>query len=171
MSEFGEKLRQERESRGITLVSITEATKISNRYLVALETGKFDYLPGGILNKGIMRGYARVVGLNEDAWVNNFMSAYRESGQLKDEDANWIAFAENVGKSRSREEAAPQRLHLNWAGVTVLLAVLVALGWAFWHYVDDKTAASTTPQAAMRMKAMSHTDRPVLQLPAQHKLV
>jgi cytoskeleton protein RodZ len=170
MSEFGEKLRQERESRGITLGSITEATKISNRYLVALETGKFDYLPGGIFNKGIMRSYARVVGLNEETWVNRFMSAYRESGQVKDDDVYWIAFAENVGKSRNREQAARPRLHLNWAGITVLLVVLVALGWAFWHYVDDKTAASTASQAAAT-KAMSQFDCLALPSVAQHKLV
>lgn len=169
MSEFGEKLRLERESRGITLGSITEATKISNRYLVALETGKFDYLPGGIFNKGIMRSYARVVGLNEETWVNRFMTAYGESGQVKDDDVYWIAFAENVGKSRNREAAARPRLHLNWAGITVLLVVLVALGWAFWHYVDDKTAASTGSQAAT--KAMNQIDRPALPTVAQHKLV
>jgi len=171
MSEFGEKLRHERESRGITLGSITEKTKISNRYLVALETGQFNYLPGGIFNKCIVRSYAQVVGLNEETWIDRFMSAYRESGQLTDDDANWIAFAENVGKSRNREEAAARpRLHLNWAGITVLLVVIMALGWAFWHYVDDKTAASTASQAAAT-KAMVQIDRPALQSPALHKLV
>ena len=171
MSEFGDKLRQERESRGITLGSITEKTKISNRYLVALETGQFNYLPGGIFNKCIVRSYAQVVGLNEETWIDRFMSAYRESGQLTDDDANWIAFAENVGKSRNREEAAARpRLHLNWAGVTMLLALIVALGWAFWHYMGDKTSAAA-PQAAAQMKALNQIDRPALPPVAQHKLV
>ena len=43
----------------------------------------------------------RVVGLDEDFWVNRYMEAYQQSGQLKTDDADWIAFAENVGKLRS----------------------------------------------------------------------
>jgi len=64
MSEFGEELRQEREARGIALQSIIDATKISSRHLQALETNHFDYLPGGVFNRGIVRSYARVVGLD-----------------------------------------------------------------------------------------------------------
>jgi cytoskeleton protein RodZ len=148
MSEFGEALRKERESRGIALESITNVTKISSRHLVALETGHFDYLPGGVLNKGIVRGYARVVGLDENAWVNRFMSAYQNSGQLKDDDASWIAFAENVGKSRAREIGPPD-MRLRWAGVAVLLVMLMAFGWFVWHVVSDKMEAQTVSQPAV----------------------
>lgn len=161
MSDFGDKLRHERESRGITLDSITQATKISNRHLLALESGHFDYLPGGIFNKCIVRSYAEIVGINPEAWVGRFMSAYRESGQLKDDDANWIAFAENVGKSRHRpEEIAGPRLHLNWAGITVLVVLIVALGWIFWHVVGGKTSAAVPQAAAVQTKAA--LDLPVL---------
>jgi cytoskeletal protein RodZ len=149
MCEFGEELRQERESRGIALELITGATKISSRYLVALETGQFNHLPGGVINKGIVRGYARVVGLDEEAWVNRFMSAYQGSGQLTDDDASWIAFAENVGKHRSQADSRPI-LHLRWGSVAVLLVVLAALGWFVYSYVSDRTTiqAAAHPAAA-----------------------
>lgn len=141
MSEFGQQLRQERESRGIALESIIEATKISSHYLLALEAGNFDHLPGGVFNKGIMRGYARVVGLDEETWINRFMSAYQSSGQLKDDDASWIAFAENVGKTRVHEtQITPAPLR--WAGVAVLVVLLAALGWFLWHFVGNKIVAN-----------------------------
>jgi cytoskeleton protein RodZ len=143
MSEFGEELRRERESRGVALASITDVTKISSRHLVALETGHFDDLPGGVFNKGIVRSYARVVGLDEKAWVDRFMSAYQSSGQLKDDDASWIAFAENVGKSRVPEPHDRPRMRLKWAGVAVLVVMLGALGWFVWHFVSDKLAAES----------------------------
>ena len=47
MSDFGEALRRERESRGVGLETITLVTKIGSRYLRALEEEKFDALPGG----------------------------------------------------------------------------------------------------------------------------
>jgi cytoskeleton protein RodZ len=140
MSDFGEALRRERESRGIALKSITDVTKISGHHLVALEAGRFNHLPGGVLNKGIVRGYARVVGLDPEAWVRRFMSAYQASGQLTDDDASWIAFAENVGKNRPQTSDSP-RMRLRWAGVAVLLVVLAALSWCVWHYVGDKMTA------------------------------
>lgn len=149
MNEFGEALRKERTSRGIGLELITETTKISNHNLVALEAGQFDHLPGGVINKGIVRSYARVVGLNEDAWVDRFMSAYRSSGQLTDDDASWIAFAENVGKGRPKNVDRPT-MRLRWAGVAALLVVLTALGWFVWHFVSNKmTAHVSAPPAAV----------------------
>ena len=149
MNEFGEEIRKERESRGISLQSIVDATKISSRQLAALETGHFDHLPGGVFNKGIVRSYARVVGLDEEAWVDRFMSAYQSSGQLKDDDASWIAFAENVGKNRPHN-ADRSRMRLKWAGVAMLLVVLAALGWFVWRYVSDKmTAESLAPQTTV----------------------
>jgi cytoskeletal protein RodZ len=140
MGQFGEELRKEREERGIAIEAITDVTKISGRHLLALEQEHFDALPGGVFNKGIMRGYARVVGLDEDAWVGRFMSAYQQSGQLKDDDVSWIEFAENVGKSRDDDGPRPD-VRLRWAGVAVLLVLLSALGWFVWHYVSNRIAA------------------------------
>lgn len=140
MGQFGEDLRKEREDRGIALATITNATKISGRHLLALEQEHFDVLPGGVFNKGIVRGYARVVGIDEEAWVGRFMSAYQESGQLKDDDVSWIEFAENVSKSRPEEATRPD-IRLRWAGVGVLLVLLTVFGWFVWHYVSNRIAA------------------------------
>jgi cytoskeleton protein RodZ len=170
MSEFGKDLRRERESRGIGLDSITDATKINNRYLLALEKGHFDYLPGGVFNKGIVRSYARVVGLDEEVWVSRYLLAYRESSQVNADDANWIPFAENVSKARSHELPQP-RMRLGWAGVGVLLMVLTALGWFVWHLVGDKvSAAALTPRhtvAAQQAKVTISTLQFIQARPSQ----
>lgn len=150
MGKFGEELKKERESRGIKIDKITEATKISSIYLKALETGKFDQLPGGVFNKGIVRGYAQVVGLDEKIWINRFMSAYAESGQVKDDDVYWVEFAENVGKSRPHQDLGPHRLRLNWPGVAVLVVLITVLGWFFWHFVGGRfTAQAAVSQSSI----------------------
>jgi cytoskeleton protein RodZ len=141
MSQFGQDLRKEREARGIALESITDATKISSRHLLALEEEHFDTLPGGVINKGIVRGYARVVGLDENTWVDRFMSAYQQSGQIKDDDVSWIEFAENVSKGRVEDAIRPD-MRLRWAGVAVLLVLLSALGWFVWHYVSHRISSA-----------------------------
>ncbi|MGP8227168.1 MAG: helix-turn-helix domain-containing protein [Terracidiphilus sp.] len=126
MGNFGEDLRMERISRGIALEDITAVTKISPRYLEALEQEKFRLLPGGILNKGIVRGYASAVGLDQSDWTERFLKAYAASGQMVEEERDWLEFASNVGKARiQRSDAMENRMR--WIGV-ILLLLVVAVG-------------------------------------------
>lgn len=140
MGQFGQDLRGEREARGIALDNISGVTKISGRHLLALEQENFAALPGGVLNKGIVRGYARACGMDEDAWVDRYLSAYRQSGQLKDDDQDWIEFAENVGKARKADDGEPDN-RLRWAGVSVMLLILLFFSWYVWAYVAGRSAA------------------------------
>lgn len=150
MGQFGQDLRQERESRGVALESISGVTKISGRHLTALEQENFSALPGGVLNKGIVRGYARACGMDENAWVERYLSAYHQSGQLKDDDQAWIEFAENVGKTHQPEDGIEPDTKLRWAGVSLLLVVLGFFTWYVVHFVSMKSAAlpaATAPAA------------------------
>jgi cytoskeleton protein RodZ len=137
MNHFGAELKKERETRGIALAAITEATKISSRHLVALEHDEFRSLPGGVFNKGIVRSYARVVGLDEDAWVDRYMSAYQQSGSVCDDDVSWFAFAENVSRARNAERDRPAE-RLRWAGVFVLLTALAVVAYFVYGYVHKR---------------------------------
>ena len=74
MSSFGERMRREREMRGITLEAISEKTKITTRTLEALEKDDFDKLPGGIFNKGFVRSYAQFLGMNEEQVLKDFIA-------------------------------------------------------------------------------------------------
>jgi cytoskeleton protein RodZ len=147
MGQFGEELRKERESRGIALETITDTTKISSRHLSALEHEQFDRLPGGVFNRGIVRGYARVVGIDEDTWVDRFMSAYQSSGMVIPDDADWVQFAENVVKQREAG-ADRQTMRLRWAGVFLLLVLIVGLGWFVYHFVRQKAIEHSAGQPA-----------------------
>jgi cytoskeletal protein RodZ len=76
MGNFGEDLRTARLARGMALEDITAVTKISQRYLVALEQESFGLLPGGILNKGIVRSYVGALGLDPQDWTERYLQAY-----------------------------------------------------------------------------------------------
>jgi cytoskeleton protein RodZ len=125
MGNFGEDLRMERVARGVSLEEISTITKISQRHLLALEQELFGQLPGGILNKGIVRAYVTAAGLDAEEWIARYNSAYAASGQMTDDDRNWTAFATNVGKSRydRNEQAAMQ---IRWVLTFLLLLISVA---------------------------------------------
>jgi cytoskeletal protein RodZ len=143
MSNFGEDLRMERLSRGVALEDITAITKISQHHLVALEQERFRLLPGGILSKGIVRGYGSALGLNQQDWTERFLKAYRASGQLIDDDSGWTAFASNVGKARMQRHEAME-LRLRWAGAVLLLLLVVAAAFFTVRYLGIREGRWTT---------------------------
>jgi cytoskeletal protein RodZ len=78
MASFGEKLRHEREMRGVSLREIANATKISLRFLQALEEDRMDVLPGGLFPRAFVRQYASFLGLNVGELVADFAEAHGE---------------------------------------------------------------------------------------------
>lgn len=148
MSAFGERLRREREMRGITLDEISESTKISRRHLESLEKEDFEALPGGIFNKGFVRAYARYLGLDEDQAVADYSSVSAETSAPPER------FPLDVHEKpdpqlNPRRSAIPLVL-----AVVALLAVLAVL-WARNRARRSEapinsappTAAATSPQA------------------------
>jgi cytoskeleton protein RodZ len=72
MKEIGQKLREAREKKGMTLAEIQESTKIRLRYLEAIESGDLDVIPGEVYRKGFISNYANAVGLDGEAMVKEY---------------------------------------------------------------------------------------------------
>ncbi|MBK9216225.1 MAG: helix-turn-helix domain-containing protein [Chloracidobacterium sp.] len=69
---LGEKLRQAREARGLTLSEVSEQTRISALYLESIENDDYRGLPGGIFNKGFVKSYAKFVGIKEEEALSDY---------------------------------------------------------------------------------------------------
>src|SRR5580765_2624578 len=72
MSNFGATCRKARESKRISLDRIAADTRISTRFLSAIENEEFNLLPGGIFNRGFVRAYAEKVGLDPNQAVADY---------------------------------------------------------------------------------------------------
>lgn len=75
---FGERLKREREMREVSPTEITTATRISGRFLDALENEDWGKLPGGIFNRGFVRAIARYLGLDEESLLAEYDLAHGE---------------------------------------------------------------------------------------------
>jgi transcriptional regulator with XRE-family HTH domain len=100
MASFGETLRRERELRGVSLREIADATKISVRFLQALEQDRLDVLPGGVFRRSFVKQYAKHLGLDADRLAAEFVYAHGEQVQ------------EPAPSSNRREKAHPGTLFL-----------------------------------------------------------
>jgi cytoskeleton protein RodZ len=76
INDFGGKLRQARERRGVSLRQIAASTKISVAALEALERNDVSKLPGGIFSRAFVRSYAAEVGLDPDETVREFLERF-----------------------------------------------------------------------------------------------
>lgn len=152
MGNFGEDIRKARESRGVTLETIVNTTKIGTRHLQAVEQERFDQLPGGLFNKSIIRSYARAAGLDEEAWVDRYVSLTSQPEAPETEaDQTWVEFAENVGRARGKETNRPVR-QTRWAGVAALLLLVTGFSWFVWGYVQHKIAGSAPAQSISQVR-------------------
>ena len=70
-----------RQRHGISLEQIAEQTKISIRFLRAIESEDFDKLPGGLFNTSYIRQYAAAAGIDE----SDVLAQYSEKTAPPDE--------------------------------------------------------------------------------------
>ena len=75
---FGERLKREREMREVTMDELSKSTRISNRFLEALENEDWEKLPGGVFGHGFVRSIARYLGLDEESLLGEYDLARAE---------------------------------------------------------------------------------------------
>jgi cytoskeletal protein RodZ len=154
---FGDWLRRQREVREISLRDIADRTKISFRYLEAMEADRFDLLPAPVFAKGFLREYARYVGLSPDDVVNHYLSEHHPeelAGDPKEDAAGKVA----VRPRQKPLDSGPPPMRRNWSGGLLLglagLVLLVLVALAAW-FADRRHDDRRDPRQAPPMTALA----------------
>jgi cytoskeletal protein RodZ len=156
---FGEHLKREREMRGVSLDEICSATRIGTRFLQALEDEEWDRLPGGVFNRGFVRGVSRYLGLDEEGMVAEYVTAVNEG---KDTTPGWAAKPE------------PQKAAIDWrpwVGAAAVLVLLIAAGWFGWRFHSARRAQRSAALAAAQLAIPSPADAAAAQTSASSTAV
>ena len=140
-------MRLARETRGIALRDISDQTRISMRYLEAIETDDYRRLPGGIFNRSFIRAYAKFIGYDEQQAIDDYGQTMREHGETEEDSTKpykSLVYSNDFG-SHNRSPLMTLLLAL------VILAVLSLCVWAGLHFyqrsVSPKTRSGTRPSA------------------------
>jgi transcriptional regulator with XRE-family HTH domain len=156
MALIGEELKRERELRGISLQEISEATKINIRHLRDLEEDRLENLPGKFFIKGIIRTYAKYIGLDEIAVLNSFY----ETELFKKE--------EEESKKEDKEEyiMLPARFKKIVFFVTIFLvfmAMLITIYLLVYKKPEVQEPVQVTPPPAAMEEEITAIQAPVPQ--------
>jgi len=134
MASLGQELKRERELRGISLEEIATTTKISLRFLQALENDHLEVLPGKFFIKGILRAYAKSLGLEEEYVLNK----YYEDSLLKEQ-----ALEKELKEEKNRKKSSQKRF--NFFNI-IFISVLLLLIFLSFYFISRSPKNSTPLQ-------------------------
>jgi cytoskeleton protein RodZ len=151
LASFGEELRREREIRGISLKEIADATKISKRFLDALERNDHRTLPAPVFTRGFVREYSRYVGLNAGEMVNRYNFAAANDDRIEKPplvDKYPHTPVRDISPKPPRKRGIPPvyaRIDRNLVGAVFIALVLAGVAW--WAVQHRRADADGSAEA------------------------
>jgi cytoskeleton protein RodZ len=133
LASFGEELRREREIRGISLKEIADATKISKRFLEAIERNDHRTLPAPVFTRGFVREYARYLGLSAEDIVNRYNFAAAGDDRIeKSAHLERLVHPQVIGREPPQKKGIPPpyaRIDRNVYLLVIIVAALLGVAW------------------------------------------
>ncbi len=117
----GEQLKDAREQRGLSLTDVAQRLKYAARQVQALEEGRFEALPGLTFQRGFVRGYARLVGIDPNNLVLLLEREVGYGGGPTTTQLQQIAYAPATLPVRAEHTTA-------WPWILAMLLAVVGIG-------------------------------------------
>ena len=146
---IGEQLRLAREGRGVPLREISDQTRISVRYLEAIESNDYDRLPGGVFNRSFIKAYARCVGYDEKEAIEGYTRYLREHGN-GDDDVNTTPIQSKV----YTDTPATRSPVLTVVLAILILALLTAGALAALHWFQKRASLTAHQPQSLAMSGI-----------------
>jgi cytoskeletal protein RodZ len=124
MTKAGEKLREVRLEKGLTLEDVAKSTKIKTEFLEYIEEGKYEKIPPVSYAYGFVRSYARFLNLPEE----EIMALFRREF---DEDKAYRVLPKGL---EGKEEFPISRFRLKQTAILLIFAFLVFMGYILFQY-------------------------------------
>ena len=140
----GQRLREAREAKGLSVEDIAAQTRIPTRHLTSLEESEWDKLPAATYSVGFAKNYAGAVGLDRDE-IGNSLRAEMGGTRL-------AAASPEIYEAADPGRTMPKGLVI--AALALLVVVVLALSWLSNRSMEaDQPAAevanSVAPPAAV----------------------
>ena len=133
MTELGQKLKEARGTKGLSIDQLHEITKIQKRHLVAIEEGNYDVLPGAFYARAFIKQYADAVGLNGEELLVEYQSTIPQSEKR---DVPQVSTGQKTQETMQKSSSWPIADHMP----KILIALLViAFGVVIWFVFQALT--------------------------------
>lgn len=142
MERFGDQLKRAREARGESLDALARETRISRRYLEAIEASDLDALPGGAFDRGYIRSYAEAIGEEPAAYLAGYDRERDRRGQSREAtDAQLLQDLSRLVRKQSSTSGFPGASRMRAVALASGVLILAVSAWL----VSRRDEAATAP--------------------------
>lgn len=138
MASIGQELKRERELRGISLKEIADVTKINVRFLRALEEDRLEMLPEQFFTRGIIRTYAKYLGLDEQSALNTYLEG------LQTQETQETLNGDKKSKVRESPESLPKKKKISLLFAFMVLVILALIIIIYFVFRNDESPPPDT---------------------------
>lgn len=155
----GQQLAEAREERGWSVAEVAMRLKFSVRQIAALEADAYHALPGVTIVRGMVRSYAKALGLDPQPLV-------AEIEQRIDADPLTIVAKPSLSVPL-RAGVSKKVIPLYVAGLVVALMVGAALWWGIPYWRATQTPAQKVGTPSVEETSAGETESPTADAPTQ----
>lgn len=149
----GEKLRQARLEKGLTLVEIQEQTKLPIQNLEALEKDNYDALGSEYNIKTLIYAYAKLLGLNGDALVRQYLTG--EDLEAKAEEQ----YESATRQTRLKQKEKNDKGFIKFMPIIILtIVLLVIVGSIAYAFIKENNRFNAGSDVRETYKVENHAD-------------
>jgi cytoskeleton protein RodZ len=143
MGTVAEQLRQGRESRGLSVQQVAEATKMRTDHVRALEQGNYEAFVAPVYIRGFVRAYARLVGLDADVLLGALAQELGQTEKFREPPSL-------LGTEKTALDAVMLRLsRINWRIALPVTGALIAVLVGLWVHRSITQRRAQDPVAGV----------------------
>jgi cytoskeleton protein RodZ len=137
LGEIGSVLKTQRERLGFSIASVETQIFIPARYLTAIENGSLEELPSTVQGKGMVKNYARFLGLDPEPLLMSFADVLQNRLLQTRVDEPELKIGSSFRAQIRRFIGSPTIL---WVGVVLLISIVSI--WSAWLIFGNRAAGT-----------------------------
>ena len=147
MKEIGEKLKEARESIGVSLEEAATDLKATEKQLQNIEDGKMEAFKDVLNLKYLIRDYAKYLGLNKEDIVDEFNEyIFDYTSKISLDDINNAKKKKDIKKEeviKSPYTTIKEKKKINYFAIIIGVIIILGLGVATYFYIDVQNKQKT----------------------------
>lgn len=152
LTELGKRLREAREQHNMSLEDLQKLTKIQKRYLVGIEEGNYQLMPGKFYVRAFIKQYCEAVGLNPEEIFEEYKSdiPVTQTEELPDQ----------LSRVRTRKETPVQDSKVLDALPKILLTIgAIGIAVLIWVFAQNREMAKeeVSPETTTEVEQSNET--------------
>jgi len=158
VTELGQKLKEAREAKGLTIDQLHEITKIQKRHLVAIEEGNYDVLPGAFYARAFIKQYADAVGLNGEELLVEHQSTIPQSEKRE---VPQVSTGQKTQETMQKSSSWPIADHMPKILVALLVIAVGVVIWFVFQALTGKDDEKVPSAQSEKIEVQKAKDSPL----------